>query len=434
MSKIALAMSGRRLLDAAAIYNASRGVASKYVALRKSQWKSYSKTSSLVNAVRSQTDRITLTVKAASALSERFNNNSPTYSTQARRRSNSDPKDSIPSSESVQRVDQTVRKKEGLEQDHFYQRSVENYAAEPPPGSELGVKQEKAKRSPLPDGSMLPANFNTKVQQQDVFSDVSRIEPPKSPLCEDEASQNSVWEPASSGRTSTPDPAKDVGKSPADRARKLQRQAEKQIPSQSAEPPEIPGQDVFQSPSSETSQSLSSLPRVKLPKVTEDRQEGDKAVHDGQINPDVFYSSIPKDQEHNVPKAQTVPGQMQLPEDMYSGIFQSPRVARMLAAKPKSGQKIEGLGLHVEHAAIERSKPPQDADQESFSERPVGKVNSSCAARPDKFKESQVSKKADDAGIHQLAADMANDPGSGASAAAAVSPIIPLRVTHQLID
>ena len=427
-------MSGRRLLDAAAIYKASYGVASKYIALRKNQWENYSKTSSLVKAVRSQTDRITLTIKAASALSERFNNTSPTYSTQASQRSNPAPKDTIPRVENVQGVDQTIKKKQGLEQDHFYQRSVDNSAAEPSPESELSVKQEKAKIYALPDGLIPPADAVTKLQQQEVFSDVSRTKPPKSPLFEDEASHNTALEPVSSGRSSIPDPIEDVGKSPADRARELQRQAEKQIPSESADPPEIQGQDVFNSPSSKTSQSLSSLPRVKLPKVTEDRQGGHKSMHDGQINQDVFYSSIPKDPEHNVPEAQAVPKQGQFSGDMYSEIFQSPKVARMLAAKPKSGQKKEGLGLRIQQATTEQSKLLQGTNQESFSERPMGKASSLSTAHPDKSEESKAAKKADDEGIHQLTGDMANNSGSGPPAAAVVSPRNPLRVTHQLID
>lgn len=75
-------MTGRRLLDVAAIVKASRGVAAKHVALRQHQLDVYSKTSSLAKAIKSQTDRVTLTVNAASKLAERFNGPAPNHSTQ----------------------------------------------------------------------------------------------------------------------------------------------------------------------------------------------------------------------------------------------------------------------------------------------------------------------------------------------------------------
>ena len=54
-------MSGKRLLDAAAIFNASRRVAAKHVVLRKDQLDNYNKTSSLAHAIKNETDRVTLT-------------------------------------------------------------------------------------------------------------------------------------------------------------------------------------------------------------------------------------------------------------------------------------------------------------------------------------------------------------------------------------
>ena len=66
-------MSGRRLLDAVAVFKASRAIAAKHIALRQNQINDYNKTSSLTKAVRSQTDRVTLTAKAALTLAERLN-------------------------------------------------------------------------------------------------------------------------------------------------------------------------------------------------------------------------------------------------------------------------------------------------------------------------------------------------------------------------
>ena len=429
-------MSGRRLLDVAAIYRASRGVASKYVALRNRHWENYSKTSSLTRAVKSQTDRVTLTVKAASALSERFNSTDPTYPPQAPPQSDSTLKTSIPSRESVDGSNQTVARKQGPGQDYFNQRSEGNSAAEPPPKSGLGVKQVQANRHPLPDGTIPPSDSAIDSwNQQDVFPEVSQAEPPKHPLSEDATRHDVDLKPASSGRTSIPDPANEAHQITADRARKIQRQAEKQIPSQSAGPPpgvspdsrnEFRGQDIFHETLSETSQSLSSLPRVKLPKVTEDRQEGSSFTHGGQINPDVFDSSIASSQEHHVPQGQAVPEQEQLSEDMYSDIFQSPKVARMLGVKPKVGNAKEHSGLHVQQdAAPEQTKVPQDEDRESFSERPIAQDGSPSKARPYSSarpeRSGNINEKIDDEDIDKLAADVAKDSDNASSVAPSVS-------------
>lgn len=433
MLRFANAMSGRRLLDAAAIYKASRGVAFKYITFRRHQWEQYSRTSSLAKAIKNQTDRITLTVKAASALAERFNSPSPTYSTQAPHGSSPNSKNSIPSQESVQGVDRPVATKQGLEQDHFYQRSEGNSTADPPPESELGVKQEKAKRYPLPNGSIPPPDADNNVlQQQDVFSDVLPTEPAQSPLSKDKASRNSILESASSGRTSIPDFAREVGQSPADRARKLQRQAEKQIPSESAEPAtaasskfesEVQGQNVFHTPSPITNQSLSGLPRAKLPKVTGDTQDRDELSSHSEINPDVFYSSVTKGQEPAVPELQAVPEQKQLPEDVYSEIFQSPRVARLLGAKPKLGKTEKGSGLQVQQAAAatEQTISPQDQDQETFSDRQTEQAGSPSKARHDETEELETVENAHSEEIHRLATDVAKHSESEASVATAVS-------------
>ena len=432
-------MNGRRILDAAAIYKASRGVASKYAALRRQQWENYSKTSSLAKAVKNQADRVTLTVKAASALSERFNSTGPTYSTQAPTKGNSASETSIPSRESVQETDRIPEKRQGLEQDHFYQRSKGNSTAEPLPEGELGVKQEKAKRYPLPDSSIPPETADVDVsQQQEIFSDVSRTEPPESPLPYDEAGHDGVLKPTSSGRTSIPDLAKVSEQSQSGRTRKLQRTAEKQIPSESAEPPpltsrrESRGQDVFHSPSSENRQSFSSLPRVKLPKSTEDRQQGESP---SEINPDVFYSSVTKDQKPSVPESQALPEQEQISDDMYSEIFHSPKVARILGAKSKLANSQKDSDLHVQqYAALEQTKALQDRDQESFCKRPIAQGNSQPKACPDPSEEPESSRNADEDEIHRLAADMAKDSDSGTSVPASVSFLEILRVLHQLIN
>jgi aarF domain-containing kinase len=66
-------MAGRRLLDAAKLLHATRTVAKQHLALRSEQLDVYNKTSSLARAVKSQTDRVTLTAQAAIELAKRLN-------------------------------------------------------------------------------------------------------------------------------------------------------------------------------------------------------------------------------------------------------------------------------------------------------------------------------------------------------------------------
>jgi aarF domain-containing kinase len=77
-------MAGKRLLDLAALFNASRGVAEKHLALRSRQWDVYNRTSTVARAVRSQTDRVTETAKAASFLASRLNESGPVWASQSR--------------------------------------------------------------------------------------------------------------------------------------------------------------------------------------------------------------------------------------------------------------------------------------------------------------------------------------------------------------
>jgi aarF domain-containing kinase len=77
-------MAGKRLLDLAALFNASRGVVQKHIALTSRQVDVYNRTSTLARAVRSQTDRVTETAKAASFLASRLNESAPTWASESR--------------------------------------------------------------------------------------------------------------------------------------------------------------------------------------------------------------------------------------------------------------------------------------------------------------------------------------------------------------
>ena len=176
-------MAGKRLLDLAALFNASRGVAQKHVALRSRQLEVYNRTSTLARAVRNQTDRVTETVKAASFLASRLNDDAPEWSSE---------KPARPSGGEVPRKESTTGPpkpgpRSGIDQDHFYEKSSSNSAVDKAPEADLEIRQEKANRFPLPDGTIPAedADLNQAELDHEVLSIRPQDEPAKSPLNSD---------------------------------------------------------------------------------------------------------------------------------------------------------------------------------------------------------------------------------------------------------
>lgn len=417
------AMTGRRLLDLAAIFKASRGIAAKHVSLRRHQLDIYSKTSTLAKAIKSQTDRVTLTVRAASVLAERFNGPGPDYSTQLSQSRRSREDAPIPSSDGVPGTTEELEKKHDLFQDHFYKRSDQNTPAGPPPGGNLGVKQENANIYPLPDGSKFPADTaEVPKRVQESYSTLPQTGPVKAPIADGREGTDEGLQPTSSGRTSIPSPAEGNNPVIAEKAKSLQRQAEKQIPSQavdftptalSEEPSFESDQDreVFYTPSSSNGQVLSALPCTKLPKNMEDAQESDEHVPHAQINQDVFYSSSSESELQPVPQAQAVPEQEQLPGEVYTELFHNPKIARMLGGQPKPSKPSKGLEMSgAQETPVKQTKPPQEKDQVSSSIRTSAKESQYGGQKPPSgivgSKPSQAKGSED---VHDLAADMAKD-------------------------
>lgn len=77
-------MAGKRLLDAAKLFSAGRAVTKQHISLRQEQWQLLTQTSSLAKAVKSQTDRVTVTVGAAVELAKRFNGPGPAWKEEER--------------------------------------------------------------------------------------------------------------------------------------------------------------------------------------------------------------------------------------------------------------------------------------------------------------------------------------------------------------
>jgi aarF domain-containing kinase len=185
-------MAGRRLIDAAKLFNASRSIANKHVSLRSQQFDVWNRTSALAKAVKSQTERVTLTAEAAIALSKRFGDDLPSYAQKAAEQYAGSRQDTTPRTETYETPDRkeahesiprkrTVEgeqpyedTKEGLEQDHHYDRSGRNTQTDPVPKDELHVLQEESDRRSLPDGT-IPTAGTEEFKGRDTTS--RRLEP-----------------------------------------------------------------------------------------------------------------------------------------------------------------------------------------------------------------------------------------------------------------
>jgi aarF domain-containing kinase len=322
-------MSGKRILDAVALLSASRNIAVKHFEIRLAQADLYSKTSSIGKAIRSRTGRAAPSVYAAAQ----------SFSNSASNASQGSQDTSIPAHESVTDLTSDAQENDEPMSDHHYERSSENTAIDPIPQEELHVEQEKAKRAPLPDGTIPPNDspINTSPGDPESFSKRPTMEVAPDPLGTGKPHQDPKV--AASRQTSIPQPTTATTGLSSEQAKILQRQSESQIPAHPAEPPPSTDefgveqeQDVFYQPPGTTSPVLSALPRIRVPKVEWDVQGGDPHVTGG-INPDVYYSG-------REPAAPTPVPEEEPTEEIISQLFNSSKVSRMLGNKgiPNSGK------------------------------------------------------------------------------------------------
>ncbi|EMC97186.1 hypothetical protein BAUCODRAFT_23549 [Baudoinia panamericana UAMH 10762] len=268
-------MAGKRLLDAAKLLNAGSSIAKQHYAVRLQQWEAYTRTSSLGKAVKSQTDRLTVTLAAAAALSKRFNEAAPPWQ----------------------------------------QQQQSPYQGPPSP--------ERSR-----DGSL----YNT-----------AAIKPSASVNAADTVAQagNVDHEPgkASSGHDNANDSDSIVRTAPNEshssiRMKQLQRQSEGQIPAVSADTQSEQAvnldQDTFSVRADHSSPELSSLPRTKIPKYTEDGPTASNARHAHELNQDTY--PVPADCNAG-----------QQPNDADTNVYSSPKVSRMLGqAEPERSNPYPG--------------------------------------------------------------------------------------------
>ncbi|CAO2649492.1 Nn.00g068770.m01.CDS01 [Neocucurbitaria sp. VM-36] len=411
-------MAGRRLVDAAKLFNASKSVAQKHIALRSNQLDVYNKTSTLAKAVKNQTDRVTLTAAAAIALSQRFSEEAPLYAKAAAERATGTQNEHIPRSDTVKRDAPVQGFKEGIEQDHHYEPSGQNTAAEPPREEELEIEQKEAERRPLPDGTIPTTNVTLEQEDrgQDTFSKRPVPEAPKEPLAEDQGEQvrdeNEGLKPVESTESTIPLPGQprdaSVQHSQAIPAHTNDLQ-KAQTPPQVEQLQKDHDRDVFYSRSVESQPAPSSQPRSQIPAQTGTKQESDEHVDDSQLNQDVYYSALKSGRE----QAQKVTLEEELPEGINTDVFHSKRVARMLGSDPLSRKEHLERRSTGRHPLDDRLVPQVNPTSHNRAPEQAQYPYSAQVAQPD-----TTAKEMED-----LASQLAQDVESNAAASESPSEI-----------
>lgn len=394
-------MSGKRLLDSLALLKASSAVVSKHIALRRQQVDAYERTSSIIRVFKSQTESVTSIVKSI-------------------------PRNAFQSEGSQTNVDVNrtpFENKSDLDEDHNYKKPETNRNAQPLPISELNVQREKGKSQFLRDGAFSPIEPTKKGFGVDnrTSSDLSRPGLGRSASISNDEGTKEVLQPVSPVRDAIPVPGIQSALLDPDGGRNLQKHTEKDIPSTFAEAQTVSSQvlqDVFHTPNQKTSQVSSSLPSVQLPMITEDTQELNGPVSNKSLNQDVFYSAvIKKTNETPIPEGQAVPEQQQPSDEIFSEIFHSPRVAKMLKGKSKRALAVENSSLHVGQGPLLKNRElAQGRDQEKVGIRSSGQNLSRNTGRLEPINLLGTLRNADTQEVRNLAEDFAKDSRCASSA------------------
>lgn len=347
-------MSGKRFLDAAAVFKATRTVAYNHFNIRRSQFELYVRTSSVTRGINRPGRTGTDISNAASSFLQ-----SATGVTNAN--PNSSPE--TPEPKALEGEGQSVKGTEGIGQDHHYNRSQENSVTDSVPKQDLEVHQDKARNDPLAN-SMIPSKHRGLGQAI---------------MDEQDLSSEDIM--------------------------KLQWQSESQIPSQQAQQPTVKffgttgevsefgveqEQDVFNQPSDSIGPVLSALPRFKIPKTEESIQGGHPHIPQ-KINSDVFYSS--RQIAQDVLANQTI--QDDPPEAIMGSLFHSPRVAKLLGTKSTN----TAGGIRPKGSRMYTTSRPQFAQEEpDFVEARTG------GSRTGKGSDSDAER------LKKVAADLSRQP------------------------
>ena len=374
-------MSGRRILDAVAILKAARTVASNHTRLRRQEFDAFKNTSSLINAFREGVHQAGTDIRNATVVAR------PNGGSEAR-----NPIETTTSERDIKETPTTTAKNEDLEQEHLYGISKDETAVAPIPSKELQLKGERDKRKPLPDGTIPSTRHPTIISdaEADMSPDVRRNVPFKKHIAE---TVNIASGPNGLGRSTSPGPIEYATRSSFYSVQGSQHQSVQQATSRLPEPsPDDPlvleaasgedelcvdqEKDVYHKPHSQASPVYSSLPRVKVPRNTENSQDDDKYTHGKGINQDVYYTTPQDTTCDALPETQSIPQQETIPEELYSEIFHSPRVAKLLTRENRRDRSREDLHIQgPERSHPQQRKAAKVTDQESQYERIPGNIS-----------------------------------------------------------
>lgn len=422
-------MAGRRLVDVAKLFNASKAVAQKHVALRSNQLDAYSKTSTLAKAVKNQTDRVTLTAAAAIALSRRFREDAPAYAKAAAEQATSrtssqrtQPRhEDIPHKGTVKGDGTTGSQREGLEQDHHYDRSEHNTSTNPPPTDDLEIEQEQATRRPLPDGTIPTAGVGLDQEGNNkyVFSERPLSDPPKQPLSEEQSDKRSDesegLRPVESDDSTIPLPGKPRGGSSTFTESIPSHTNDLQPSQKSSQIEQLQAghdRDVFYSRSVESQPPSVAKPLSQIPKHMENKQLSDEHVNDKALNQDVYYSSPTPDTKMNKGEDTSIritsQEEEQIPEGINTDVFHSPRVAKMLGSDPSSRKEyLKKRGPNVNPFIPPQYQAGHGHDTRVNDQSPYAKATETAAhSQPETTKQA----------IQDLASKLEKDAQKNASA------------------
>lgn len=341
------------MLDAIALLRATRNVAYNHFAIRLSQAELYTKTSSITKAFRQRYPVVTSTI------SQKFS------------QSSYDQNDGVPQFDKKPGPQVHATENPGVNQDHHYSRSEKHSAATSEQES-IGFKQEAASRQAMPDGSIPPSNSPIGEQVGDVESEYTRptVEPYQRPL---DGKSGSSFAPKASDDLNIPSSKTTLD---ARKTRMAQRQSEDQIPAISAEPPTAEPEfsieqekDVYYQPPGQAEPVLSSLPRVRVPKIENDVQGGDSHLPQN-INADVFYSGS----EDGPPEPS---------EEQLSQLFHSPRSARLIGQKEKHSPGGGRRSFHTSSLRLQQKADVEKQDLQQLAQDMAKDVQSSEVCLPD---------------------------------------------------
>ncbi|KAL4899669.1 hypothetical protein BDW74DRAFT_163098 [Aspergillus multicolor] len=303
-------MSGKRLLDAIQFLNVAKSVATKHLAVRQRQLDVFTRTSSLTKGIKSQTDGLILTAKAATALAKRFNDTppsqSPTTSASPSESASSAQKGHtqtiIPSSVTGASGDTGKHNLDvSPQQEEFYRPSREP-AAEPVGTPRVKVPQETS---------------DTQVGlDQDINADVYQ---------------------SSAGHSTGRDASK------YDDASRVNVSAQ---------------QEESYRPAPEPAAGRARAPGVQLPQATSSTQVG----LNQDINADVYQSPV---------DTGTQSQEQDLPDEMMKDLFRSPKVSRSISRKAAAEWRFGSRGAREDIATQPEKQVPASVDSSAQVEAEV---------------------------------------------------------------